>query len=370
MLFSGSEHILGEHAIYFAAPMYWVMDVTINILQTPHRALVADLAAEDQQIPLQVVFVFMMAIGNFAGYSIMQIYDVPVDHMLELMFGICLFNTFLVGIQFIVAKETPLQVDPDAVKPGFCSPISDVTKAVKESPKLLYHLAFVQCLVWIGNTSWNSYGGQWFGNSVFQGDENAPKGSLDRQHYADGIEAFSFAGQCKSVAQLFSALVIIAILLNTTIRSRTVYAPCILIGAVASLVAAFFVGHSAVLAEAMMTLSIMPETGSFAIPFGLVATLNMKAAREGKHVSTALQMSLLNCCVTIGQQICTMILAGIQGSMSLEQSLPYIFMVAAAAHAVAGGAAMFLDDKAEAEEAATATESEVSGEEVGQAVAV
>ena len=41
-------------AVYFAAPMYWVLDVTINVLQTPHRALVADLATEEQQIPMQV----------------------------------------------------------------------------------------------------------------------------------------------------------------------------------------------------------------------------------------------------------------------------------------------------------------------------
>ena len=35
-------------------------------------------------------------------------------------------------------------------------------------------------------------------------------------------------------------------------------------------------------------------------------------------VSTALQMSLLNCCVTVGQQICTVALAGIEGRLSLE----------------------------------------------------
>ena len=40
--------------IAFAVPMYWVMDVTINILQTPYRALVSDLATKEQQIPMQV----------------------------------------------------------------------------------------------------------------------------------------------------------------------------------------------------------------------------------------------------------------------------------------------------------------------------
>merc|ERR1712127_306906 len=109
---------------------------------------------------------------------------------------------------------------------------------------------------------------------------------------------------------------------NTTIRPRYLYSPCIFAGAAVSILAAFVVGHNHALSTISLTVSILPETGSFAIPFGLVAILNQRAAREGKHVSTALQMALLNCCVTVGQQICTMTLAGIEHVSSLEQALP------------------------------------------------
>jgi len=345
MLFSGAEHFFsGSTALWFAAPMYWVMDVTINILQTPHRALVADLASEEQQVPMQVVFVFFMAVGNFLGFSIMQIYDVPVDHMLELMFGICALNTLCIAVQFAVAREVPLQRDADAPRESLCAPVLNVVTAVKNSPKLLYHLALVQCFVWIGNTAWNIYGGQWFTASVFQGDQNAPEGSEAKIAYGEGNAAFSHGGQARSVLQLLSAIVIIAILLRNWLRPRLVYAPCIFIGGVASILAAFAVGHSGGFAMLCMTLSVMPETGSFAIPFGLVATLNKRAEEEGKQVSTALQMSLLNCCVTVGQQICTTTLAAIEGSLSLEKALPCVFMLAAAAQAVAGSGALCLDD--------------------------
>merc|ERR1719264_1058081 len=105
------------------------------------------------------------------------------------------------------------------------------------------------------------------------------------------------------------------------------------------------VGHSGSFATICLTISIMPETGSFAIPFGLVAILNKRAAEEGKQVSTALQMSLLNCCVTVGQQICTMVLAGIEGKLSLEAALPCVFIVAAAAQLLGGSGALCLDDR-------------------------
>eukprot|EP00428_Durinskia_dybowskii_P020093 CAMPEP_0170213364 /NCGR_PEP_ID=MMETSP0116_2-20130129/6306_1 /TAXON_ID=400756 /ORGANISM="Durinskia baltica, Strain CSIRO CS-38" /LENGTH=503 /DNA_ID=CAMNT_0010463915 /DNA_START=21 /DNA_END=1532 /DNA_ORIENTATION=- len=345
VLFASSEHLFSKDtAIFFAAPMYWVMDVTINILQTPHRALVADLASESQQVAMQVVFVLYMAVGNFIGFSIMQIYKVPVEHMLEYMLGICLLNTACILVQFSVARERPLKRDPDAPRQSVCAPVASVWRAVQASPRLLYHLAAVQCLVWVGNTSWNLYGGQWFADSVFGGNQHAPKDSEEYIAYGNGMAAFSFGGQLKSGLQLLSALAIIAILLTATLPPRLVYAPCIYVGLVVSICAAFFVGHAHTFAIVCMMLSIMPETGSFAIPFGLVATLNKHAELEGKSVSTALQMALLNCCVTIGQQICTVVLAVIESRMSLEAALPCIFMLAAGAQLVAGTSALFLND--------------------------
>ncbi|CAL1131183.1 unnamed protein product [Cladocopium goreaui] len=89
----------------------------------------------------------------------------------------------------------------------------------------------------------------------------------------------------------------------------------------------------------------MPETGSFAIPFGLVATLNKRAEEEGKQVSTALQMALLNCCVTVGQQVCHMVLAIIEEHLPLEKALPCVFILAGVAHTLGGTSALCLDDK-------------------------
>lgn len=104
----------------------------------------------------------------------------------------------------------------------------------------------------------------------------------------------------------------------------------------------------------------MPETGSFAIPFGLVATLNKRAEEEGKPVSTALQMALLNCCVTIGQQICTMSLAGIEAHMELATALPCVFIVAGVAQALAGVGALFLDDRPDGYDESESSDGEYS----------
>uniref|UniRef100_A0A7S1RUZ2 Uncharacterized protein n=1 Tax=Alexandrium catenella TaxID=2925 RepID=A0A7S1RUZ2_ALECA len=359
MLFCSSGQIFsGQTAsIAFAVPLYWVLDVTINVLQTPFRALVSDLASAEQQVPMQVVFVVFMAFGNFIGYSIMQIWKVPTEHMWELMLIVCLLNTACIGIQFLVAEETPLsRAEAGDTSGGLCGVVTNIVRSVRGMPRLLYHLAFVQSLVWIGNTAWTYYGAQWFANSVFDGDQHAPEGSAAWEAYGNGMNAFSLGGQLRSGLQLLSALVIIALLLRTSLRPRLIYGPCIYIGAVVSLLAAFAVGHSGLFAIICWTFSIMPETGSFAIPFGLVATLNKRAEEEGKQVSTALQMALLNCCVTVGQEVCHLVLALIEHSLPLKKALPCVFILAGVAHALGGSSALCLDDKPAGSKKAESTE--------------
>ena len=100
-----------------------------------------------------MTFIFLLDLFFFLDLVI-TVYS--INHVFVLMFGICLFKTLLVGIQSVIATETPLAVDPDTELPGFCSPIADGTKVLDNSPQLLYHLAFVQDLMWVGNTAGNS----------------------------------------------------------------------------------------------------------------------------------------------------------------------------------------------------------------------
>jgi len=362
LIFSGAEHVLGDNGIWLAAPMYWVLDVTINIMQTPHRALAADFASEEQQFLVQIMFVFIGGCGNFVGFSIMMIYDVPIDHMLELMGIIFALNLVLVGMQYIVAKEIPIEKSEALESKGCCGPLSGLGDAI--SHPVMKHLAFIQSMVWVGLMCWVAYGGQWFANSVFEGDENAPEGSVKKQNYADGMQEFAFGGQVKSVVSLFFTLVIIFIMSNTSIRPRLIYAPTIFIGATASLLAAMVVGHNGNFAVICMTMAEITCVGCFSVPYGMVASMNERAAREGKQVSTALQMALLNCCVTVGQQVCTMFLAGIESWIALDKALLIGFMMAGVAFIVAGVATLFLDDSAGDDEAVvTTTDEENTSEE-------
>lgn len=351
LLFTLSEHVLPYGtAPRMAAPMFWILDVTINILQAPHRALVADLSSDTQQVTMQVVIVCMQAVGTLTGFTIMGIFDVPAEHMLELLLLVCLLNTVAVGIQFSVAEEKPLGKD---AHPGrgaggrVLSLVLDIVEAARSSSALFRRLAAVQCLIAVGGSAWGLYAGQWFGVCVYQGDPSAPPGSAGHEAYAAGQRQFAHAGQSKSILLLASSLVVISILRRTGVRPMTIYAALILVGATASTAAAFFVQHSGAFAMLCATLSVLPFAGANAIPFGLVAAFSRRDEWQGKQTSIALNMAFLNCAGTIGAQICTLTLAVVEGGTDLAQALPIIFTVAAAAEALGGVGAYLADDTLE-----------------------
>merc|ERR1712012_1202193 len=240
-----------------------------------------------------------------------------------------------------------------------CGPLSGLGEAM--SNPVMKHLAFIQSMVWVGLMCWVAYGGQWFANSVFEGDSNAPKGSAKEEHYAEGMQEFAFGGQVKSIVSLFFTLLVMFIMSNTKIRPRLIYAPTIFVGAFASFMASLVVGHNANFAVICMTLAEITMVGCFSVPYGLVAAINEKAAREGKQVSTALQMALLNCCVTVGQQVCTMVLAFIEGYLALDKALLIGFLVAGLALSVSGVATLFLNDRPDDGEIPTPDEKEDKG---------
>jgi len=135
-----------------------------------------------------------------------------------------------------------------------------------------------------------------------------------------------------------------ATLVKTSIPHRFVYAPCLAVGAIVAFLASFAVGHSSAFAIVCMVLSMVPESASLAIPYGLVAAWNKKAEEEGKPVSTAMQMAMLNCCITIGQQFCTLSLALLETGLSLQASLTIILIVAGVTNTLSTTGAVFLKD--------------------------
>merc|ERR1712176_782334 len=152
-----------------------------------------------------------------------------------------------------------------------------------------------------------------FTNSVYPGDPEAPAGSLEREVYVAGADAFSTAGQYGSIFNLFLSFVFMG-LGYTSLPNNLIYAPCLFGSAAVCFLCAFVVGHSHTLAFTCFVLSTVGLTAAGSIPYGIVAVWNRAAEEAGHAGSVAMQMAILNCCITVGQQLCTMILGALEGS--------------------------------------------------------
>jgi len=359
LLYSGAAQITGEkaaleeasakgedlpptNAMYLAAIMQWVLDFTINAMQTPFRALVADLASTEQQLPTQIFFAIVCSVGVFLAFTIMKIYDIAIHHMLELMSIVMLINFACVGVCLLVAKEK--QFVPQAKKTkSACGPLSGMCGACVGMPASFYILLFVQAMAWLGNTVWGNYGQEWFTHSVYPGDAEAIQGSDAQLAYIRGAHDFGTAGQYGSFVNLACALLFMAIgMFAPGVPAHLMYAPCLFIGTFVCFMCSFLVGNNAQLAILAFVLSNVCLTAAGCLPYGMVARWNKEAELAGKVGSVAMQMAVLNCCITVGQQLTTMILAGFETGFGLASALKYLFVLSMIANGMAAVASLFL----------------------------
>jgi len=217
------------------------------------------------------------------------------------------------------------------------NPLAGMFGACKGMPAAFYTLIFVQCMVWLGNTFWGSYGKEWFTHSVFPGDAEAPEGSFGREMYIAGADAFASAGQWGSLFNLSLSFGFMG-LGYTSIPNNFIYAPCLFLAAAVCFTCAFVVGNSHGLAVVCFILSSVGMTAAGSIPYGIVAVWNKAAATS----SVAMQMAILNCCITVGQQLCTMILGGLEVSLSLPDALRGMLIISMVANGLGGVGAFFL----------------------------
>merc|ERR1739844_394250 len=175
----------------------------------------------------------------------------------------------------------------------------------------------------------------------YPGDPEAPTGSLAREVYVEGADAFSTAGQYGSIFNLFLSFAFMG-LGYTSLPNNLIYAPCLFVGSAVCFLCAFVVHHSHKLALTCFVLSSVGLTAAGSIPYGIVAVWNRAAEEAGHAGSVAMQMAILNCCITVGQQLCTMILGGLEGTFEFVVAIKYLFTISMIANGLAGVGALFL----------------------------
>eukprot|EP00929_Paragymnodinium_shiwhaense_P025960 TRINITY_DN15557_c0_g1_i1.p1 TRINITY_DN15557_c0_g1~~TRINITY_DN15557_c0_g1_i1.p1 ORF type:complete len:470 (+),score=55.14 TRINITY_DN15557_c0_g1_i1:263-1672(+) len=216
MLFASCELLLGpgsQGAAILAFCMLWAMDLAINTVQTPMRALLSDISCEEDQVLAQSVSATFAGGGQCLGYLLTSVIQQPLDHMIFVYaVGLsCLFSTAVVTLCFVSEKapssEAPPAAQTAAAGNGKGSLCGDILASLQKLSPPQKMLCFVQFFTWAAWFCHQQIVTQLFGQVVFGGDNDAPHHSAAYKRYQDGLQAGSVALTWQQVVSLSSAVV-------------------------------------------------------------------------------------------------------------------------------------------------------------------
>merc|ERR1719471_2075891 len=283
-------------------------------------------------------FTVVCSVGVYGAYYIGQLFIPNPEHMLELMAVVIVINAYFIGLALVFGREKQFKRKGSS---SACGALTGIWSTLKNLHLAFYILIVVLCLLWFGNTVWGSYAKVFFTESVWEGcDAKAPENSTAYEAYHEAAEAFSDAGEWGAGLSLILAFVLMA-LSFTPIPHHFIFAPLIFVGAIVCYLCAFQVGHSGSKAKLSLILSNIPQGAAGSIPYGIVAVWNSKAEASGQS-SLAMQMAIVNCCITVGQQVCHMILGALEVSVPVPEALKQLFIYSMVANGVAAFGCLFL----------------------------
>jgi solute carrier family 45 protein 1/2/4 len=183
---------------------FWLLDISNNMLQGPCRALVADIAAPEQQETGNAIFTFWLGVGNITGFIAgwmpwsswitfmgtksckIACQDLRISFILSTVF---LISTLILTL--LAANEVPLEKKPsDESSPSRINPIIHLFRVLFRLPKEMLRICLVQFFNWFAWFTFLIYITVWVAENVFNGnpDEFSPNYHL----FEEGVRYGSF----------------------------------------------------------------------------------------------------------------------------------------------------------------------------------
>jgi len=149
-------------ALWMAAGLLWMLDASINISMEPFRAFVADLLPEEQRtqgFAMQSLFIGLGAvIASALPWLLTQIgvsgasvagHAIPLTVKLSFTVGAAVFLAAVLWT-ICTTKEYPPEVADRAEERTVSSGVAEILSAIRQMPRTMRQLAWVQICTWLG----------------------------------------------------------------------------------------------------------------------------------------------------------------------------------------------------------------------------
>src|SRR5450755_2849691 len=277
-------------ALWMAAGLLWILDASINVSMEPFRAFVADMLPEDQRtrgFAMQSLFIGLGAVvASALPYLLTNVFHVagnsspgtiPLTVRLSFYIGAAAFLGAVLWTVFTTKEYPPDNLaefqQQKAERAGFGSGTREIIASVREMPRTMRQLAWVQICTWLGLFCMWLYFPVAVAHQVF--GANDPQSPL----YTEGVQWGGLCfGMYSAVCFVFSfALQPMARALS---RRRT-HGICLVAGALGLLSVAVI--HNKYLLLASMTGIGIAWASTLSMPYAMLAG-SLPAKRVGLYM--------------------------------------------------------------------------------------
>lgn len=232
---AGSKHFPHALVLPVGMTMFVLMDGTINVIQTPLRALVADVSPPKHQGTGQLFCAMFQGLGGFVGYLLQRwLYTDPTE---ILMLYVCVFaiNLLFVGFTCFIVKEEQYSGPKNATLLG---PFIEMGKSLGKIDGRILRVMLVTWFSWWALFCWWPTSSTWFTEIVMGGCPDNPATNPESvctpesyANYQKGLEMNANANIAANFVQLFYSLLLSLLMATVLTRVRFVWAFSLFVGA-------------------------------------------------------------------------------------------------------------------------------------------
>jgi len=315
LLFSGSAYISSQGLKVFLGYISFIaLDITINVMQTPVRALASDLAPAHMQNTVQLMASMFQGLGSVLGFYVQK--ALPTGYPLIELFGIIMAINILVVMAVVLLIKEPIHVPTrNTSTTSIMAPFVTVFKNVLAMDVKMMVVCAVEFCSWWALFFWWTASATWWKLTVYDGciavgenDPNCLKDSVGAVNAKSGQDDYDSTGIYANMIQILISLGLgLLVLTGIVKRVKILYSLGLAVGAVFLILLKF--GPKSV-GFAWVTTLAMPIAIAViqAFPFAIVGSYN----KHNDGQDTGVQMGLLNLFICLPQVLVTVITKGIQ----------------------------------------------------------
>lgn len=345
---------MGSAGLGVAMASFILLDACINIIQTPLRSLIGDIAPSASQGTGQLIAVCLQGLGGLIARIFQYFFytNDPLD-ITNLLISVLVLNAIVISVTCFFVKEEALKkkniADENKTKAKCTEWLSHfwnygLLKMLRGKFLIVFATVFFS---WYALFNWFTTSNVYYTQIVTGGCCVNPADDPDTvcteetyQLCQDGLEIDATVNIIANAMGLVLGFVL-SILMNYNIikRLRYLWAFSLFFGALLFILSKWV--HAEAFAYILGAGIFIPRACINSIPFALIGKYNRDESASKDDLSIGVQFGILNMSIVIPQIICTLI----TGSLRDDFGLDWLLVVAGCSWVIAGITALFIIEK-------------------------